>query len=184
MTEQYSFTIKYPQIVNQIRSSIKVFEDCPTEEAVENASNYIAVWDTGAKITTISNRLVEALGLERNGGVTVRTVNGTRERSLYSVGILLPMGTYTNDIRVMAGELDGFDVLIGMDVISQGEMSILNGGGCTAFTFRLPPSDPVPDEPEMRNADKYFAFPVKDRCYVWKYGYSKFKAILQILLGK
>jgi SEC-C motif len=41
-------------------------------------------------------------------------------------------------MKVTEGILGGFDVLIGMDIISQGDFAVTNFGGNTRFSFRVP----------------------------------------------
>ena len=38
----------------------------------------------------------------------------------------------------MRGAFDGFDVLIGMDIITKGDFAITNPDGTTKFSFRIP----------------------------------------------
>lgn len=41
-------------------------------------------------------------------------------------------------LNVTEGDLLGADVLIGMDVINNGDFSVTNHGGVTKFSFRMP----------------------------------------------
>lgn len=41
-------------------------------------------------------------------------------------------------VKVTEGVLSGFDLLIGMDIITTGDFSITNVGGKTIFSFRVP----------------------------------------------
>jgi len=42
------------------------------------------------------------------------------------------------NVRAALGELIGTDVLIGMNIINQGDFAVTNKDGKTVFSFRLP----------------------------------------------
>lgn len=46
-------------------------------------------------------------------------------------------------LEVTEGELEDVDVLIGMDVISQGDLRIYNGNNETVVAFRSPAGEPI-----------------------------------------
>lgn len=46
-------------------------------------------------------------------------------------------------VPVSEAELNGFDVLIGMDIITLGDCSITNVNGKTVFSFRIPSTETV-----------------------------------------
>lgn len=100
-----------------------------------------AIWDTGATSSMISADLAKALDLESEGTVKVSGVHGVEDAKLYTIDLIFGTGFKIEKLQVSeAGNNAGFDVLIGMDVISKG-MFIVNGGnhaekGCQiAFAF-------------------------------------------------
>ena len=100
-----------------------------------------AIWDTGATSSMISADLAKALDLEPEGSVKVSGVHGVEEAKVYTIDLIFGTGFKIEKLQVSeAGNNAGFDVLIGMDVISKG-MFIVNGGnhaekGCQiAFAF-------------------------------------------------
>ena len=54
------------------------------------------------------------------------------------VNLLLPNKIGIPSLRVSEGILKGFDVLIGMDIISLGDFAITHKNDGTVFSFQLP----------------------------------------------
>ena len=98
----------------------------------------VAVWDTGATSSVISQQVVDACGLKPISRAKVRGVSGDFETSVFLVGIYLPNGVAFGEVPVTLGECGDADVLIGMDIISVGDFAVTNLGGRTTFTFRIP----------------------------------------------
>jgi hypothetical protein len=112
------------------------------------AQPYIATWDTGATNTVITSKVVTELGLKPSGKVKVRGVGpaGTlleHDSDTYLVNILLPNNVAVMGVRVSENAVEGCDVLIGMDVITEGDLAITNHNGKTTFSFRMPPCDEI-----------------------------------------
>ena len=99
-----------------------------------------ALWDTGATRTCISERLATRLGLMADDQETLRVADGREIQSnVYSVQMTL--GIFTIDfIRVCEISYDdnSHDVIIGMDFMSKGDVSITNFNGTTVLSFREP----------------------------------------------
>ena len=69
----------------------------------------------------------------------VSTAGGQRNSNVYLVNMFLPMAVGFAELRVTEGILGrGVDVLIGMDVINQGDFAVSNKDGKTMFSFRIP----------------------------------------------
>lgn len=98
-----------------------------------------ALWDTGASQSCISKKIVDSLNIEPTGSQMVAHAAGMHIVGTYSVSILLPNNVGVSPIRVseFAGH-DGFDALIGMDIITKGDFSITNVGGVSIISFRTP----------------------------------------------
>lgn len=97
-----------------------------------------AAWDTGAQFTLISPRIVEALGLQSNGKETFMGIGGDQESDTYLVHIGLPNGQLKRYVKAYCSDLDNYDVLIGMDIITETDFLITNADGKTTFQFRTP----------------------------------------------
>jgi len=100
--------------------------------------NRTAVWDTGAMKTTISKEVAAELGLEVVSYVTVSTPNGKSKAACYYVDVILPNKVTVTKVIVLEGTLEGFDVLIGMDILNLGDFAVSNFNGQTSFSFRIP----------------------------------------------
>jgi len=96
------------------------------------------VWDTGATNSVISERLVNRLELPVISEIPTSGVNGTFITTLHVVDLWLPNQILIPRLQVSKGILEEEDVLIGMDVITQGDFAISNYEGKTVFTYRVP----------------------------------------------
>lgn len=99
---------------------------------------YNAIWDTGATGSVIDQKVVVELGLKPIGITMVSHADGQCMKSVYLVNIGLPNRVGFQHMRVTEGNLGDVDVLIGMDIISQGDFAITNAKGTTTFSFRCP----------------------------------------------
>jgi predicted aspartyl protease len=100
---------------------------------------YKAIWDTGASGSVITKKIVEELNLKPTGMVTVNTAGGQNIVNTYIVDVLLPNKVIYGNLKVTEGKIyGGIDVLIGMDVISQGDFAVTNYNGKTVFSFKFP----------------------------------------------
>ena len=111
-------------------------------EAGEQPSLYYytdsAAWDTGAQFTLISPRVVEGLGLKSSGKGRYMGIGGDQESDIYFVHIGLPNGQLKCYVSAYCSDLDDYDILIGMDIITETDFLITNKDGKTTFQFRTP----------------------------------------------
>lgn len=98
----------------------------------------IGLWDTGATGSVVSKNLVQLLNLTPTGKVNVFHANGSCIVNTYIVNLYLPNGVAFSFVTVTEGDLNGMDLLIGMDIITKGDFSISNFDGKTCFSFRMP----------------------------------------------
>lgn len=100
-----------------------------------------AIWDTGATSSMISEQLAKALSLTAHGTVKVSGVHGVEDANIYTINLQFNNGFALDNLQVSeAGNNAGFDVLIGMDVISKGIFVVdgvnhLQDGCQIAFAF-------------------------------------------------
>jgi gag-polyprotein putative aspartyl protease len=100
-----------------------------------------ALWDTGATQCCISDRLAIELGLEAEDYVEVSTATGIAEFPIYFIHLVLPNRLVFHNIEVIEfsyGDDDDCDLIIGMDIMTQGDLSMTNQEGRTVFSFRIP----------------------------------------------
>lgn len=129
-----AFTIKFSTKVSVLETEIRVSEsyDIGSKESSPQVVDVKkAVWDTGATCSCISQKIVQSLNLSKIDQVTNYMANGTRDAGVYLVNIYLPNGVVFSPIRVIDAEILGAEVLIGMDVISNGDLAITNKNGTT-----------------------------------------------------
>ncbi|HUZ60777.1 MAG TPA: retropepsin-like aspartic protease [Hanamia sp.] len=131
-----AFTIKSNAgILNQLVSLVNV--------VVPNTTNTFqvkAIWDTGATATVITDNVVKSLGLVPTGMSNVNTANGLAVQNTYIIDVVLPTGITVKDVTVTGATAlsGGCEVLIGMDIIGLGDLSITNYKGTTCMSFRIP----------------------------------------------
>ena len=98
-----------------------------------------SLWDTGASVTLISARVAKVLGLTSIGKSGVSGYNqGLDVKDTFLVHIGLPTGDIITNIMAMEFDTDEYDVVIGMDVICNGDLAITNKDDKTTFSFRIP----------------------------------------------
>jgi predicted aspartyl protease len=104
-------------------------------------ADVLALIDTGATDTSISNMLAHSLGLEVIDRCRVDAAGGTHRANVYSIDVLLRnMVNFTN---IRAAEfiktIQIFDIIIGMDILTMGDLAITNHRHQTVLSFRVPP---------------------------------------------
>ncbi len=138
-----AFTLQADKRLNIIKLQIGVAETLSSgaEPSKESIKSFWAVWDTGATHSCISNNIVKALQLEPVSNVNVHTASGVVAKPSYIVDIYLPNNIRVTPIKateIISNTHIGFDCVIGMDIISQGDSSFSNVEGKTMFSFRVP----------------------------------------------
>ena len=109
-------------------------------DAPRKGEKVTALWDTGATGSAITPAVAQKMNLIPINRVKVVGVNNVSVVNVAKVSIGLPNMVMVDEINVMICNLNqGFDLIIGMDIILLGDFSISNGGDKTLFTFALPP---------------------------------------------
>jgi len=98
-----------------------------------------ALIDTGANGTCISRRLASACNLERISVMKIVSAQGTGLAPVYKADIKLPCGTMFQNVLVteVSGS-DNFDVIIGMDILSRGDIALTGSNEGIVFSMRFP----------------------------------------------
>ena len=128
-----AFTSQYEVISNRLVNTVEVFYN-------GNSIKCRALWDTGATNCCVSQEVVRALSLVATGKVTMTTPNQTCERDTYLVDVILPNKVKVSDVQVIDSDIEkqNIGMLIGMNIINQGDFTVSNFNGKTTFTFRMP----------------------------------------------
>lgn len=145
-----SLTTTYTGITRTIQSKVHVSAAVdiathpqPITPQNCNAVEFIAIWDTGATNTVISQRIAQDCGLKPISMAKVNTANGERLSPVYLVSMFLPNHVYFPQLRATEGTIVGGDVLIGMDIITRGDFAITNSDGRTTFSYRWPSTSKI-----------------------------------------
>lgn len=135
-----SFTCEYADIVPRLITECGVCEAYIDVPGGKHPKGFKvrALWDTGATCTTISKNVVKGLGLTPIGFGDVFHAGGSGMAGVYKINVLLPNNIEFPALKVLDGDLYGFDMLIGMDIISKGDFAVTHSDGKTTFTFRIP----------------------------------------------
>ena len=125
---------------NVVLSHAYVFEAVDLDKVELSNQFYTkhAAWDTGAEITMISRRVVRALQLKPISKTTIMGIGGDEEVEVFQIHVGLPNDFLYEDLIVYCGDIDEYDILIGMDLISRSDFFLTNIKGNTRFYFQIP----------------------------------------------
>lgn len=128
-----AFTIDYHSKSNKLTTEISISDGNTTIKG-------IALWDTGATTSCISEGVVQQLNLIPTGMMNIQTPSSTKAVKTYLVNVGLPNHLKVNDIQVCETDIgkQGIEMLIGMDIITLGDFSVSNFNNNTVFSFRFP----------------------------------------------
>ena len=99
----------------------------------------VALWDTGSQSSCISEKCARSLGLRPVKNAVIHDINGISQKPVYLVNIILPNQTVIPCVEVVEIVVtSGPEVILGMDVIMQGNFSVSNFNGSPVFSFGLP----------------------------------------------
>ena len=137
-----SLTQSFKGIAKIITSPI-VIENLYSEE--KGQTN--AIWDTGATNSVITETFAKKLNLIPSGKAIVLGVHGQKKVNMFPIKITLNNEALSFTIPVtecMDLTDDGScEFLLGMDIISHGDLAITNFGGNTKMSFRVPFVEPI-----------------------------------------
>ena len=132
-----SLTYSYSDLVDAILTPVEAFSDVYNENTSFLTS---ALWDTGAMISVISPAIVSNLKLDIVDTIKIAGINAEGLAEVAVVSIRFPNDAEIKDIRAAVCNMPpGNEMIIGMDVITQMDLAITNGGGKTQFSFAIPP---------------------------------------------
>ena len=104
---------------------------------------FSAIWDTGSECTVISRRAVLDLDLKPIGETEAHHSGGRSMVNLYLVNLLLPNGMEYQGLRVMDGNFDDTDILLGMDVIMHCDFAITHPNNQTKLSIQIPSQEDI-----------------------------------------
>jgi hypothetical protein len=138
-----AFTIKHTNIVDRIITDVKLSQahnPSVTPISQMNLFSTTALWDTGATKSVITQATASSIDLVPVGSTNVNHAGGSSFSNTYLVNIFLPnmvgiVGVLVSECPNITGN---FGAIIGMDIISGGDLSITNANSNTWMTFRYP----------------------------------------------
>ena len=140
-----SFTTAYKKISRVLSNEVTITKAVSPSNSKHlslkdyNHKKYSSIWDTGATGSVITKKVVQEFDLKPIGMVEVYTASGIDTANIYLVNIWLPGGVVFYNLKVTEGKLIGqYEILIGMDIISEGDFAVTNYNSKTVFTFRIP----------------------------------------------
>ena len=136
-----SFRKEYDELADAIVTNAVVMDAASAMDSQQippYAYTEHAAWDTGAQFTFISPHIVEALNLKPCGKGQYMGIGGDQESDIYKVHIALSNGEIVQNLKVFCTDLDDYDILLSMDVITRTDFLITNKDGKTTFQFRTP----------------------------------------------
>ena len=148
MQKSIPFTIEYEGLQDLVATTCGISELMRREDLLKALPHppikkYQALWDTGASSSSISERVVNDLGLTPVSIADNYTAAGIVQVKMYYVNMLLPNGVLLPEMFVSCCQLEDTDVLIGMDVICKGDFALTNSDGKTTFSFQVPSSQKI-----------------------------------------
>lgn len=117
------------------------------------------IWDTGATNSVVTKGSAERLGLKPITRAVVRGVHGEREVNVYYVEIRLGGGRIV--MKAQVSECDELSddlsngMLVGMDIISHGDLCITHPDGCTVMSFMVPSQNKIDFVEEINLHNRY-----------------------------
>ena len=132
-----AFTAKMNGYARELRTTVKVRAHSDSQDG-SGLKEVEAIWDTGATSSVITESEAKELGLVPVNYTTMSTPNGERVVPCYYVDILLPNNAGFQKVLILEALPCNCGMLIGMDLIANGDFAISNYNGKTTFTFRCP----------------------------------------------
>jgi len=124
----------------QIKSPPKISRNVTVN--INNRWKVKAMVDTGATMSGISSRMAARMGLKSYEEQEFIHPKGVGKSPVYIFDVIFPKDKVFENIKaVEITPVHDCDFLIGMNVISMGDMAITRVDGKMAFSFRVPPAE-------------------------------------------
>jgi len=144
--EVQGFTVEYPGLIPHIITSAWVAKSSlPNSIHNHTSIETKALWDTGATNSVITKGIAKQLGLIPTGAVKVNHAGGQSTRNTYVINLGLPNKVEFCGVLVSEcpDAIGNFNIIIGMDIITQGDLVITNFNRKTVVSFRCPSIEKV-----------------------------------------
>lgn len=142
MQDFQALTLKFSGRTNVLLSTVSLSQAFDPQVNQNNRPPRVdvnAIWDTGASCTVITKTIATKIGLISTGKTTVNGVNSEAEANTYFVNVYLPNGVCIFNLKIVEAEtIAGADMLLGMDILGMGDLSVYNEDGKTVMSYRIP----------------------------------------------
>ena len=144
MQQKYkAFTLDHNGLAKSLQTQCSICEGISVESLKKGRIHppltpVCAIWDTGAEMSSISEKIAQTMGLVPVGRARNYTAGGEIDVNIYVINVLLPCEVNFAMIPVTGNDLGDADMLIGMDIISKGDFAVTNVKDMTTFSFRVP----------------------------------------------
>lgn len=130
-------------LINEVSLTAAYLHPTPSKNIIYK--KFLAIWDTAATNTVITEEVVKDCGLKPIGMAKVDHAGGaTEDVNIYLVNIRLSNAVEIYNLRVTEGKLRGrTNVLVGMDIMNKGDFAVTNYNGKTVFSFRIPSTERI-----------------------------------------
>ena len=154
-----SFTMHADALTRVIITPVKISKAYdPSKEPRPVTKEYLGIWDTGATGSVITRKVINDIGLKPIAMTQVHTAKGVTNSLVFLINMVLLNNVGISNIRATEGIITGdSEVLVGMDIISQGDFVITNHEGKTTCSFRCPSSECIDFVQQAKDAKKHIA---------------------------
>lgn len=132
MESKALFSITFHAPVTQLFSYVSIINPITGQ-----SKKVMALWDTGCTMSVITAPVARFLQLHQKGVSTFRGLGTVRQKPTYSVLIQFQSNSPSVPLHVVETDFieEEIEMLIGMDIISTGDLLITQREGRTAFSF-------------------------------------------------
>jgi hypothetical protein len=140
-----SFSLDFTGRAKELKTPISIcrgFDPNKTPKSIQpKLQSFTALWDTGCSNVAISQNVIDKCNLKPTGMVKVFSAKGAYFAETFLINVMLPQKVGVSEVTATKANISGFDVLIGMSIITHGDFAITNKEGKTLFSFRIPSKD-------------------------------------------
>ena len=136
-----SITVKSSKRLSYITTNVGVSFPFDVNNISQPPKPYTtaALWDTGSSHCFITKSLATSLALHPTDKALVEHAMGRTFENVYFATLQITEKYYIEiELTECQSINNNFEIIIGMDVINQGNFAITNQEGMTTFSFRLP----------------------------------------------
>ena len=138
-TPRSGFTLHYDRVTNILYSDIGIGEAFSPDSGDKppDIIHFHGLGDTGATNSGITSKVASELNLQPIRKEPVQTASSIDKANIYLVNIYLSNHVAFSGMRVTHANILGADVIVGMDIINEGDFAVTNFEGKTCMHFQI-----------------------------------------------